>query len=116
MRPHGRARVDPDNPEGFGQCDRCGFWFNLRDLQWQHEWAGVQLYNKRILVCTANNCLDVPQEQLRTIILPPDPPPLLNARVPDYAYEEQTVRITQAGPKKGGGNPPWGSGPQLIRC
>jgi len=32
--------------------------------------------------------MDVPQEQLRTIILPPDPPPILNARPPNFAYEE----------------------------
>ena len=112
MRPHGRAQVDPNNPRGFGMCDRCGFWFQLDQLQWQFEWSGQSLYNKRILVCTGVNCLDIPQEQLRTIVLPQDPVPLLNARVPYFEYEEQTNRITQYGYK----NPPWGAGPQMIRC
>ena len=84
------------------------------DLEWQYEWNGIKLYNERILVCkTGNRCLDRPQEQFRTIILPPDPPPLLNARVPNFAYEEQTARITQyAGPNE----PPYGAGPQMMRC
>ena len=105
------VRVDPSNPSGAGQCDRCGRWWNHENLEWQFQWSGTHLYNVRVLVC--RECLDVPQEQLRTIILPPDPPPLLNARVPNFAYEEMTPRITQfAGPKE----PPWGAGPQTIRC
>ncbi len=115
MRPHGHARVDPRNPEAFGECDRCGRWFNHVDLSWQFQWAGTHLQNLRILVC--RRCLDVPQEQLRTIILPPDPPPIMNARVPDFAYEEQTPRILQNSDKL---MPPrlrpWGSGPAMIRC
>lgn len=77
------------------------------------QWSGTHLYNTGSLVCTAGNCLDVPQEQLRTIILPPDPPPLQNSRVPNFAYEEQTIRITEYNSPK---NPPWGAGPQMIRC
>ena len=46
-------------------------------------------------------------------MLPPDPLPILNARVPNYAYEEQTVRIVEYNSPD---NPPWGAGPQLIRC
>lgn len=107
------VRVDPQNPEGAGVCDRCGRWFNLRSLTYQYEWSGTHLYNTHILVCTERDCLDVPQEQFRTIILPPDPPPLLNARTPNFAYEENTSRITQfAGPME----PPQGAGPQMLRC
>lgn len=113
MRPHGRAIVDPNNPQAQGQCDRCGFWFNLRDLQWQCEWGGTRIFNTRVLVCTGNNCLDVVQEQLRSIVLPPDPYPVLNARVPDFAYEENTVMITQSADAKG---PPWAAGPQQLMC
>jgi hypothetical protein len=105
------VRVDPGNPEGAGQCDRCSRWYQLSALQWQMEWSGVRLYNTGALVC--DDCLDVPQEQFRTIILPPDPAPLVNARVPNFAYEEQTVRITEYNSPK---NPPWGAGPQMIRC
>ena len=78
--------VDSGNPEAAGQCDRCGIWYQLRQLDWQWDWSGTQLFNKRILVCST--CNDRPQEQLRTIILPPDPPPILNARPPNFAVEE----------------------------
>ncbi len=113
MRPTGRARVDSNNPRAFGICDRCGFLFQLAELQWQYQWAGNQLTNIRVLVCTGVNCYDRPNEQLRTIILPSDPVPVLNARVPNYAYEEYTVIITQFGDLKG---PPWAAGPQMIMC
>lgn len=107
------VRVDSSSPSAAALCDRCGRQFNLRSLTWQYEWAGEKLYNTRALVCTQGDCLDVPQEQLRTIILPPDPPPLPNARVPYFDYEEQTVRIVQFADTFG---PPWAAGPQLMRC
>ena len=112
MRPHGKySRVSPTDPEALGQCDRCSFWYNLRDLKFQYEWSGTHLYSLGILVC--DRCLDVPQEQLRTILIPADPVPVLNARVPNFAYEEQTARLTEFNAPK---NPPWGAGPQMLRC
>lgn len=110
------ARVNTTNPENWAQCDRCGFWRNGSDLVWQDQWAGTHLYNIQILVCR-DRCYDVPQEQLRTIILPPDPPPVLNARVPNFAYEEQTVRIIQFSSGTTFSNrSPWGAGPQTLRA
>lgn len=82
MRPHGRASVSSRNPRAFGICDRCGFLYNHERLQWQFDYAGAGLINKRILVC--NPCNDVPQAQLRAIVLPADPVPILNPRVQDY--------------------------------
>ena len=82
-RPHGRARVNARRPEAAGVCDRCGFMYNVRDLQWQFQWAGARLQNLRILVC--DTCLDIPQEQLRARILAPDPVPILNARPEPFA-------------------------------
>lgn len=123
MRPHGKyAQGDAANPAAFGQCDRCGFWYNLHDLAFQKQWAGTRLYSTGALVCTTGNrCYDRPQEQLRTILLPPDPLPVLNARVPNFAYEEQTVLIAQysiGAPKQPTPNaqPPWGAGPAMILC
>ena len=88
MRPHGKyASVSTTSPEAFAQCDRCGFWYNRSKLVWQNQWAGTHLFNTGSLVCQ-DRCYDIPQEQLRTIILPPDPPPVINSRVPDFAYEE----------------------------
>jgi hypothetical protein len=86
--PHGKyAKVDPGDPEAFAQCDRCGFWYNRSMLVPQMIWSGTHLYQTGTLVCT-DRCYDIPNEQLRTIILPPDPPPVINARVPNFAYEE----------------------------
>lgn len=90
------TKVDATDPVAFAQCDRCGFWRNRTDLVFQNAWAGTHLYSTGDLVC-ADRCYDIPNEQLRTIILPPDPPPVINARVPNFAYEEQTVRIIQFG-------------------
>ena len=88
MRPHGRfAVVDPTDPEAFAQCDRCGGWRNRSDLVFQPIWAGQRLYDIQVLVCY-DKCYDKPNEQLRTIILPPDPPPVINARPPNFTYEE----------------------------
>lgn len=78
MRPHGRAHIDASNPRALGVCDFCGFLYNLQDLRWQFEWIGPRLTNQRMLVC--RTCNDKPQEQLRTIVLPPDPIPVFNAR------------------------------------
>jgi hypothetical protein len=93
MRPHGRASVSTRNPQAFGICDRCSFLYNHNRLQWQFDWAGAGLINKRILVC--NTCLDTPQEQLRAIILPADPTPILNPRVQNYREAEIDYRVTQ---------------------
>src|SRR6185503_3324276 len=94
-RPHGRATVDPSNPNAFGVCDRCGLWYNLKDLVSQPVWAGPRLMNKRILVCTAT-CLDVPNEGLRTIILPPDPVPVRNPRPELFFIDDTTQLQTEA--------------------
>lgn len=82
----GRARVSSVNPEALAVCDRCGIWHNLVDLQFQFEWGGASLYNTRFLVC--RRCLDVPSEQLRSIVLPPDPTPIINPRVEPFLVDE----------------------------
>jgi hypothetical protein len=82
----GRAKTDARNPRAFGICDRCSLWYNHVDLKWQFDWAGASLVNKRILVC--DTCYDTPQEQLRAIIIPADPVPIVNPRVEPYAWDE----------------------------
>ena len=93
MRPHGRARVSSRSPAAFGICDRCGFLYNHHQLQFQFDWAGASLINKRILVC--ETCNDKPQQQLRAIVLPADPVPIMNPRIQDYNTAESDYRITQ---------------------
>jgi len=78
----GRARTNAANPQAHAICDRCGFRYNFVDLIWQFEWRGATLQNIKILVC--NSCLDTPQENIRAIVIPADPTPIVNARVQDF--------------------------------
>ena len=88
----GRARTSATNPQAHAICDRCGFRYNHVNLKWQYDWAGASLINKRMLVC--NTCYDVPQEQLRAIVVPADPMPIINPRVQDFVTAEQNTRVT----------------------
>ena len=94
MRATGRASVSSRNPKAFAICDRCGFLYNHSKLQWQFDYAGAGLINKRILVCSP--CLDTPQNPLRAIDLPADPVPILNPRVENYAAAETDFVATNA--------------------
>jgi hypothetical protein len=88
----GRARISATNPQAAAICDRCGFVFNHVDLGWQYDFAGTGLVNKRVLVC--KRCDDVPQTQLKVIVLPPDPVPIINPRTQDYHGASNTFRVT----------------------
>ena len=83
----GRARTSARSPQAHAICDRCGYRWNFVDLQYQFEWTGAALVNRRILVC--RRCLDTPQEQFRAIVLPQDPVPIINAR-PEYFTDYET--------------------------
>jgi hypothetical protein len=96
-RPHGHARIDEENPEQTALCDRCSRLWNRSSLAWQFEWAGLTMTNRRILVC--EDCLDEPAPFLRTIILPPDPPPSYNIRQDGLiAIDGSSVWTLQAPP------------------
>ena len=84
-RPHGRAQISATRPRALGICQRCGFMYNHDRLQWQFQYGAMRLINLRILVC--DTCLDEPQIQLRTIILPPDPVPIEYPVPENYAAE-----------------------------
>ncbi len=94
-RPHGRARVNPSGPQAFAICDRCGALWNRVDLQAQTLWGGPRLFNTGWLVC--RRCLDVPNEQLRSLVLPPDPPPILQPRVETFFIDETNFIVTEEG-------------------
>jgi hypothetical protein len=107
MRPHPRrARTDPSSPRALGTSDHSGFIGNHEDLCWQHEWAGAEIINKRILVFPDE--LDTPQRQLGILILPPDPPTIMNARPENYAIDETPVstRTTMNGTMRVTVSPP----------
>ena len=88
----GRARVSARSPRAAGQCDRCGFLYTHADLRFQFDWRGASLQNIRLLVC--KTCEDTPQNQLRAIVVPADPMPIQNPRVPDYVKAASNTRVT----------------------
>jgi hypothetical protein len=94
-RPHGRAQVNANFPRAFARCDRCGFIYNHSDLKFQFDFRGPQLQNLRILVCKP--CTDIPQPQLKPIILTEDPLPIINARPEDFDYANNDYRATMDG-------------------
>jgi len=95
-RPHPKgARTNPRSPRGWGTCQRCGFIYNLEKLQWQLQWRGMAPMDVNLQVC--KTCLDIPQRQLGSIILPPDPLPLPSALPEPYAIDEYWPRLVQGG-------------------
>jgi len=88
----GRARTNPTSPQAHAICDRCGFRYNHVDLRFQYDWRGASLANIQLLVC--NTCYDVPQEQLRAIVVPPDPVPIVNPRIQNFVTAETNTRAT----------------------
>jgi hypothetical protein len=90
--------IDKNHPTATANCDRCGFFYNHNKLNWQWEYRGTGLVNLNILVCP--KCLDVPNPQLKVIILPPDPVPIKNPRVFDREAAMNDYRITQAEDKR----------------
>ena len=88
----GRARTSASNPQAHAICDRCGGRFNHVDLSFQYDWAGSNLIRKNLLVCRP--CMDQPQSQLRAIVLPADPPPIMNPRPENFVTASTNFRVT----------------------
>lgn len=119
----GHVRVSTRNPSGSAICDRCSFAYNHYRLSRQFQWGGAKLFDEGYLVCP--RCLDKPQDQFRSLILPADPYPLINPR-PDYyqtppypavtpgnqgfSQYELTIVVSQAGGAQGIGQFPIGIG------
>src|SRR6185437_7169030 len=91
----GRGRVNSRNPSALGICDFCGFTYNRADLVWQYQWSGVKLQNLRFLVCQ-RTCNDIPQIQLKTVVIPPDPLPVWNPRPEQYAETVPNFMATES--------------------
>lgn len=100
------------HPQALGICDRCGFRYTHSHLRWQFDFRGPQLQNTRLLVC--RRCEDVPQDQLRPIILPPDPMPIQNPRPEAFAIDETDVWGEQTGLIAGETGAIPGSGGQIF--
>lgn len=74
----GRARVSVRHPQAMAECDRCSCWWSRSAMSKQQQWAGNSLIDTGLLVC--RECLDLPQDQYRSPILPSDPFPIFNPR------------------------------------
>lgn len=84
-----RASVNSRSPQALANCDKCGFVWNHNRLKWQYDWRGPRMQNLRILVCP--DCIDKPQQNgQRTIVLPPDPIPIMNPRPDPYMFMGQS--------------------------
>lgn len=83
----GRAKTNPSSPRAFAVCQRCGIWYNREHLVSQYEYRGPNLENIQLLVCP-DTCLDVPFQLDRPLYLPPDPPPVWQPRVENFAVDE----------------------------
>ena len=90
----GRARTSPSNPQAFAVCDRCGMWYNRVNLRWQFDWRGATIQNTRVLVC--DPCYDTPQAQLRAIVVPADPVPIIQPRIEPFAADETDYQTISA--------------------
>ncbi len=97
---HGKATVNPTQPEGFAVCDRCGQWFQRvgatggTGLRWQLDWRGPVLQNLYILVCPS--CYDKPQEQYRPLVIPPDPLPVYQPRPEAFTADDTGLSVEQS--------------------
>lgn len=88
------AQVDVDNPNPWFTCDRCGFIWCAKDMAFQYQFEGTSTpQNTGYLVCPP--CTDALQPQLAPPIIPPDPMPVFNARVENYAIDEDSYLATQ---------------------
>ena len=93
--PTGHARVNSRNPSAIGVCQRCGFWYQRSQLVPQFQWAGVKLQNLDLYVCK-RTCLDVPQPQLKTIVIPPDPLPIYRPFPENFAETVANFMATES--------------------
>jgi hypothetical protein len=83
-----RCPTNPFRPEYVGFCERCGFKVYYSDLRFQHDWRGNALANLNILV--HGHCEDIPNEQLRPVIIGPDSLPPRPRPTPNF-YEQQSA-------------------------
>lgn len=95
-RPHPKlSRTNPRSPRAWATGMRSGFVLNAENLVVQYEWRGLQLLPTGTLDHV--RYIDEPQRQLGTIILPPDPVGISNARPEPYPIDEIWPRLLQNG-------------------
>lgn len=86
FRPHGYASIDARSPRALGVCDRCGRLVNHDTMRDQLRYRGPKLQSLGLLLC--ESCVDIPNEQERTVVLPMDPVPINFARPENYVIAD----------------------------
>lgn len=77
-------------------CDDCGFIDNQSHMAFQYDYQGGSVpTNTGYLKCP--RCMDALNYQRKLIIIPPDPPPLMNTRPGNNAVDETNWLTTQDG-------------------
>ncbi len=66
--------------------------YNRRELVWDMQWRGPRLMKTGFLVC--QRCADIPAQQLKPRILPPDPVPIFNPRPEAFSFENGLQAFT----------------------
>ena len=90
------SETDPDNPRAWASADCCGFIWPLHKLTFQYAYQGSTMpQNTGFLICPKH--LDPLNPQDTPYILPPDPPPIYNARPENYALDESSDLGTEDG-------------------
>ncbi len=91
----GRASANSSSPSAYAVCDRCSIWTFRRSLQNQMAWRGSALLPTYMFVCNA--CYDLPNENLRAIVLPADPVPINQPRTEPFLYDSTEDQTTPYG-------------------
>ncbi len=87
-------------------CDDCGFIWNQSDMAFQYDYVGGPIpEDMGWLRCP--RCITPLTYQRKLLVIPPDPPPLMNTRPEPYAVEETSWLTTMDGEVYGtsGGDP-----------
>jgi hypothetical protein len=91
----GRAKTNPHQPRAQAVCDFCGEHYMRIDLIDQMEFYGDVLTDTGYRACP--RCISKPQPQLKPVILPEDPVPIVDPRVEVYSIPaDQAVNPTAA--------------------
>lgn len=86
----GMAGINARNPRAVGQCDCCGWTYSLQDLRYQMQYAGQKIINTHFRVCPT--CYDIPSVRQNPYAIAPDPVPVKDPRLEDYAAESKGSR------------------------
>lgn len=111
--PHNQnCPTDTRYPRPVSFCDRCNHEYYLDDLPYQYDWRGASLQNLHLRVC--ERCLDIPNDQLRPIIIGPDPVPLVDPRPGFWPQEEAAGSPPPGTSTLGWGQGGWSLGPYSV--